>query len=383
MTIRKRVDRRTGLTHLVIDIRFRTADGRKLRYRKDAQLQTRSGAHAEERRLLVEFERTGELRNFAPEEPEQQSTSAVYTFADVLQHMRRVHLPQLKTSTRVNYEKRVALYIEPTFNRSTLAEMTPEAFAEFAAALNADGLAPSTRRGVLITLRSLLRRAVDAGMLGAMPKFPKMPRVGRKCAPPMRQEDVTALLKVVPANVALAFALAAYAGLRAGEVRALRWWDVDLRAGLIRVRRALSHGVESTPKSGEARPVPICAPLRALLEAAPKPRKDPHARVALTKHKREWGETGLTQAFARALVKAKLTGEWSFHDLRRFCATELERLGAPLSAVQKILGHADVTTTMIYIGVVERDLHTAMALFGQKAGATPGQQQGNEAEGTA
>jgi len=85
----------------------------------------------------------------------------------------------------------------------------------------------------------------------------------------------------------VAFALAAYAGLRAGEVRALRWWDVDFRAGLIRVRRSLSHGVESTRKSGEARPVPSSTPLRAFLEAAPKPRKDPQARVAVTKHKRD------------------------------------------------------------------------------------------------
>lgn len=374
---------RDGTRRLFIDISFTKKDGSEDRYRRDATVQTWTSARAEERRLLVELAETGELRSVAPAPLKEAQPVVEYTFADVLQYMRRVHLPQLKTSTRVNYEKRVALYIEPTFSKSKLAEMTPDAFAEFAAALNADGLAPSTRRGVLITLRSLLKRAVDSGMLGAMPKFPKMPRVGRKCAPPMRQEDVTALLKVVPKNVALAFALAAYAGLRAGEVRALRWWDVDFRAGLIRVRRSLSHGVESTPKSGEARPVPISAPLRALLEAAPKPRKDPQARVAVTKHKREWAETGLTQAFARALVKAKLKGEWSFHDLRRFCATELERLGAPLSSVQKILGHADVTTTMIYIGVVERDLHTAMALFGQTAGATAGQRQESEAEGTA
>ena len=77
----------------------------------------------------------------------------------MLQHMRRVHLPQLKKSTRVNYEKRVTLYIEPKFKKSTLAEIKPDALEAFAATLNADGLKQSTRLCVLITMRSLLLRA--------------------------------------------------------------------------------------------------------------------------------------------------------------------------------------------------------------------------------
>jgi integrase len=41
----------------------------------------------------------------------------------------------------------------------------------------------------------------------------------------------------------LALALSAYAGLRCGEVRGLRWGDVDLQAGEIVVRRAIRKGL--------------------------------------------------------------------------------------------------------------------------------------------
>jgi integrase len=372
---------RDGNRRLFIDISFTKKDGSEGRYRRDATVQTWTAARVEERRKLLELAETGDIRCAAAEPPKPVQQAPEYTFADVLQHMRRVHLPQLKKSTRVNYEKRVTLYIEATFSKSTLAEMTPDALAAFAATLNADGLKPSTRRGVLITLRSLLRRAVDAGMLASMPKFPKFPKVGQKCETPMAREDVEAMFAAVPNNVALAFGLVAFAGLRPAEVRGLRWSDVDLRSGTISIRWSVSYSEEATPKSGAARVVPIAAPLRAMLEVAKKTRKGPWEKVALTKQGKAWGQTGLTQAFARALLKAKLGRDWSLYSLRRFCGTELHRLGTPLGVIQRIYGHADVQTTMLYIGVVESDLHTAMARFGQETGATPGQRQENEAEG--
>ena len=58
-----------------------------------------------------------------------------------------------------------------------------------------------------------------------------------------------------------------YAGLRRGELRALRWDDVDLGAGLLKVRRSWDDREgEAEPKTkGSQRRVPIVAPLAALL----------------------------------------------------------------------------------------------------------------------
>jgi len=58
-------------------------------------------------------------------------------------------------------------------------------------------------------------------------------------------------------------------------MRGLRWTDIDLKGNTLTVRRALTRGEETTPKSGDQRVVPIAAPLRALLEAAEPSRSNP------------------------------------------------------------------------------------------------------------
>jgi integrase len=45
------------------------------------------------------------------------------------------------------------------------------------------------------------------------------------------------------------FQLAFYTGCRTGELLALRWEDIDLKANKIHVRRSISHGIEKEPKT--------------------------------------------------------------------------------------------------------------------------------------
>jgi integrase len=51
--------------------------------------------------------------------------------------------------------------------------------------------------------------------------------------------------------------IAAYAGLRRGELLALRWRDVDFAGSALTIARAMSAGVESSTKSGRVRHVPL------------------------------------------------------------------------------------------------------------------------------
>ena len=60
--------------------------------------------------------------------------------------------------------------------------------------------------------------------------------------------------------------VAAYTGLRLGELTALRWEDIDFAAHAVTVRRALSAGVESSTKSGKIRRVPLADQAAAALE---------------------------------------------------------------------------------------------------------------------
>src|SRR5882724_5602027 len=85
LTIRKR-KLRDGSSRLFIEIRYRTAEGRKERYRRDAQIQTKGGAEAEHRRLVAELARSGTLQHVAPAKPEEPAHR--FTFKDAVRHFR-------------------------------------------------------------------------------------------------------------------------------------------------------------------------------------------------------------------------------------------------------------------------------------------------------
>ena len=378
MTVRTRKTR-DGELRLFIDIRYRTANGQKHRFRRYAQIQTKTAARSEERRLFAELERAGTLEHL-----EESAAEAVeepsYTFADAVRQFRLTHLATLKPSTRFGYDKQLNTLLSPRFGKVELEEIDGSYLSELDAELARDALAPSTRRNVHIVFRSVLRCAVAAGLLAAMPAVPKLPKVGRKVVTSFHRDDLDAILAVASSQARLAFGLAAFAGLRAGEVRGLRWSDVDLRANTLTVRRSITRGQETTPKSGDHRVVPLAGPLRALLDAARVSRsKNPWATVALTAHGKAWGESGLNQAFQRAMLRAKRDG-LSFHDLRHFFVSELFRKRAAAPVVQRLAGHANLATTQGYADVEASDLRATVLLFEGTSGAPAAQDAATRAE---
>ncbi len=63
--------------------------------------------------------------------------------------------------------------------------------------------------------------------------------------------------KAENAQDAALYTVAAFTGLRLGELLALRWRDVDFAKRLVHVRRSIVLGVEDTPKSHKVRSVPL------------------------------------------------------------------------------------------------------------------------------
>lgn len=360
MTIRKQA--RGDKPRWVIDIPYRTADGRRARYRRDAQVQTRAGAEAEHRRLLAELARTGTLAFIAPEPAAAESEPAI-TFAEAVKYYRGTHLQtRLKPSTRASYNRWFDSVLLPRFGEQPLAEIGGKALSELDADLVADELEPSTRANIHCALRSVLRCAVSAGFLPAMPKLPPLPKVGRRIVRPMRREHVDRLLASASRSARLALSLMAFAGLRPSEVRGLRWSDVDLKSGVLTVRRGRVVGEESTPKSHHHRAIPLSNPLRAILEPAANRKASPWAEVALTSKGLPWGDYGLHQAFHRAQKRAGLEG-WTPRSLRHFFVTELFARGASAPVIQKLAGHSDLATTQRYADVDASDLRGAIALL--------------------
>jgi integrase len=138
--------------------------------------------------------------------------------------------------------------------------------------------------------------------------------------------------------------VAAYAGLRVGELLALRWGDVNFAS------RAMSLGIESSPKSGRVRRVPLPAQAAAALERL-KRRPDYTSqgdRVFCNTLGRTLDGSALRNRFKRARDSAKLR-PLRFHDLRHTYGSLLAAAGIDLVSIQSVMGHSALSTTSRYL----------------------------------
>lgn len=142
---------------------------------------------------------------------------------------------------------------------------------------------------------------------------------------------------------------ASFAGLRRGELVALRWRDVDFPAEAIRVRGSFSHGQVVSPKSGKVGTVPMVPAVAEALSALRD--RDRFTRDDDLVFPSASGDhidaSALRRRYLRALRHASLRG-LRFHDLRHtFGSLAINR--ASIVQVQAWMGHADIDTTMRYL----------------------------------
>jgi hypothetical protein len=182
---------------LVIDILYKTADGRRNRYRKDAQVQTLAAAKAEKRRLIRELGQTGHLQPDA-----KQPDSSRYAFSDAVAHYRRTHAATgLRASTRRGYDRVIDAELVPPFGALPLERVDHQAVSEMDAELAADGLKPATRANVQAVLRSVLRAAVEGGLLDEMPRLPRLPRPGQSVVQTLHPDEVEAVVEAAESAI--------------------------------------------------------------------------------------------------------------------------------------------------------------------------------------
>jgi integrase len=163
-----------------------------------------------------------------------------------------------------------------------------------------------------------------------------------------------------------------YTGQRLGDLAKLRWANVDLQKGEVRLK---------TAKTGRIMIIPMAEPLRKHAESLPIS-DDPHAPI----HPRAYGlmETqgksgGLSNQFADLLADAGLRekkphrsegktrssrreiNSLSFHSLRRTATTLLHEAGIPAAVAQALIGHDSEAMHELYINVGRQALEKAAA----------------------
>lgn len=160
--------------------------------------------------------------------------------------------------------------------------------------------------------------------------------------------------------------LLAYTGLRIGELRVLRWLDIDISGRTVRVPRNLPTNARAgekpkSPKSKRPRSLPLIDQAIEALHRIERlgPDHGPDDLILVGKITGTVGVDSIREAFYRGLDRAGLSWMRSepnpmvLHDLRHTFGTIAVRV-FPLSDVQAYMGHADIQTTMRYVHHVPR-----------------------------
>jgi integrase len=160
-------------------------------------------------------------------------------------------------------------------------------------------------------------------------------------------EEGQRLLTVLPERDRPIWATALYAGLRRGELMALRWEDVDLAVGVIRVERSYDDKgrVEIEPKSRAGqRTIPIVGALRdVLIEHKARQGRD-GGLVFGTSAERPFQPSNLWRRAQRAWKRAGLE-PIGLHEARHTFASVLIAAGVNAKAITAYMGHASIQTT--------------------------------------
>lgn len=261
-----------------------------------------------------------------------------------------------------SYEGQARRYILPAIGTVRLSRLGPRhahLVVEYAREV---GLAESSIRTLQTTTRAMFNFGIDLGVIAHNPmERMKLARLGRRKLPIESAEQIAALVEQLSmSRYRTAFMLGLGLGLRIGEVCGLRWQDVDLDAGIVRIR----HSVETRGgvvtfgdlKSPSAR---RDLPLPSFIVSALKAERVAQAGRRL-RHGHEWEDYDLVcstyrgrpidgkslRKNLRACCDAAGVPRITFHHLRHLCGSILAAEGVPVKIAQQILGHASSSTTL-------------------------------------
>ena len=278
---------------------------------------------------------------------------------------------ELKPRTRLLYRGLLDGHVLPGLGDVELTRLTPTTVRNWYGSLDAS--APTQRAHAYSLLRSIMATAVSDDLAATNPCRIR----GGGSARTQHTTKVASLaelevmVEAVPEHRRPLLLLAAWCGLRFGELAELRRGDVDLDGGVLRVQRGVTRAAGQVfigdPKSTAGRrTVSIPPHLLPVLERHLRLRTGPAPDALLfpARHGGHLAPTSL-QSFWHPARAAAGREDLRFHDLRHTGATLAAATGATLADLMSRLGHSTPSAALRYQhAVADRDRAIAEALSG-------------------
>ncbi len=269
----------------------------------------------------------------------------------------------VRVSTYEVHRHMIQPHIIPALGRLKLKDLSPMHVRSFYREKLDSGLSSATVRKMHSILRKALKQAILDGLIPRnVCEAVKPPKVERKEITPLDREQAKALLDAASGDrLGTLYVLAVHTGMREGELLGLKWEDVDLESGILRLRRALVReggkvklGDLKTAKSRRQVQLTRAAAdaLRSHLERQLEEMKrmgslyQPGGLVFATESGALINPSNLRNRSFKPLLKRAGLPDICFHDLRHTCATLLLSQGTHPKLVQELLGHATIAMTL-------------------------------------
>ena len=290
------------------------------------------------------------------------------TLAEFLDRWETWASTQVSGKTLERYRELAAHHVRPHLGAAHIQKLKTVNFAELYGKLQRSkpegaGLAPRTVGHVHRLLHRVFSHAVKWGMVTTNPvAAAEPPRVQRTEIEILAPDQIKVVLHALRGRRLYGVALVGLAtGMRRGEIVALRWGDIDLDAGKIRVERSLEQtnaGLAfKEPKTRAGRRT-ISVPSSVAAELRNHWREQQEQRLALGMGKsgaedlvfprwdgNPWPPDRLSSTWAKTVSTLKLP-KVTFHALRHTHASQLIAAGLEFVAVSRRIGHSNPTVTL-------------------------------------
>jgi integrase len=253
------VNEHPGIHHLPPSLRF-PKGGWEVRWRNAEGASRRKTFETKKQALDFHRAKLTDVRRGTDHEESRK------TFREVAEDW-YAGLTDLKPKTIEGYKYTLDRHILPALGSKRIGLIRPAVLRAFLAGLPAD-LSPTTRRNIFRTVTPILNQALADGLIASNPaKLIKLPKAKAADKPSKSSmptaEQVAALAETITPEYRVLVYFAAYTGMRAGEIVALRVRNLDLMRGRVTVEESVTavatrftdgtRLVTGTPKNGESR----------------------------------------------------------------------------------------------------------------------------------